>query len=695
MNENLDIIPIHVFADSANKAEMLNGQLRAHGLAVKPLWRDGTDNDEGLDPELVFYFAGTEKPSLDEVIAYAQRHNAPLLVVAHEYDAKAADQALCAGAADWLLADHDTLLAAAAQRARQYRRNVERIRQLEEGKARDHELLEQNFSNSQDAIATLSEGILVEANTACAQRFGYPDTEALLGQPAMDLFAPASRAQFKKGLKQVLKKGATQKMSELRVKHPDGKESEVTIKLEAFQKDGERCTRMRIGGENNNKKFMEKIHALEEQNERLMEQADTLKRNTPHSSLLQPGNFAPLAAQKLGHAQAGALCALVVICPAKTQEIRDKFGTIGTAELGSHLGEAFSACLKEDDLATLGTDLNLIAVVTRDDVARLENWISTTLKSLGTRVFEGGEHSGHLGFVAGYTVVNRIRRLEPLVKQAEEAANGEPGTIARHQDNAGIAEIDDDSWEVLIREALEERRYTVLLEPIEDLASGERTHVAQPCLIDRDGKSIEAASFQPPAERLGLLQVLEHRFVGHALRALLAYRQDLDSAGIIVPLHHDSVTDEKLTQFLDDLIKHASETPPAGSLTLELDVGDITDRVHDAEKFVKRTQALNCAIGLRNYTPTRETDKLVAHLQIERLRLAENLIPKLEEDDVFGDSFKQTIEQFTQQGINIIATGVNDSSAMAHLYNVGITRVQGPTIGEAELFNLSEADPPS
>lgn len=690
MNKNPDIIPIHVFANSANQAEMLNGQLRAHGLAVKPLWRTAIDHDETLPPELVFYFADTDQPSFDEVLAYAASHDAPLLVVARKYDAKAAEQALSAGAADWLLADHDALLAAAAQRARHHRNHLKRIRHLEEARTRDREFIERSFSHSEEAIATLSEGIFTEANSACAKRFGHSKGEDLVGQPAMDLLASASQAPFKKSLKQLLKKGDPQELGKIKIERADNTESEVALTLETFKKDDERLIRMRIAGENTDKKLMERIDALEEENRKLTEQVDSLPQHAPASNLHRPGDFVPLASQALGHAQAGAICALAIIRPAKARETRGKFGVAGTAELSGHLGEAFSSCLEEGDLATLGADLTLIAVITRKSEADLEKWLSATLKSLGSRVFEGGEYSGHLGFVAGYTVVNRIRQLDPLIKQAEEVATGESGSISKHQSNASASEIDDDSWEMLIREALKERRYTVLLEPVEDLSSGSRIHVAQPCLIDRDGKEIQADNFQPPAARLGLLAVLEHRFVGHALRALLAQLQDDDKAGIVVPLHRNSVSDKKLLEFLSELVKHTSEKLPTGALTLELDVHDITGQVRNGERFVKHVQSLNCAAGLRNYMPSPELDKLVDLLPIERLRLAKSLLPKLDEDNKFCDDFQQTMERFRQKGINVIATGVNDSSTMAHLYNLGISTIQGPTIGEAELFGLDE-----
>lgn len=690
MKANLDIIPIHVFANSANKVEMLNGQLRARGLAVKPLWRNSVTDDEGLDPELVFFFADTQKPGLNEVSDYAERHQAPLLVVASQYDAEAVDEALAAGAEDWLLADHDALLAAATRRARRHSRNAKRIRQLKEARARDRELVEQNFSSSQEAIGLLSDGIFIEVNAACSKRFGFENPDAMVGQPIMDLFTADSQGPLKKGLKQLSKNGTEQNLDGLEIKRSSQENSEVSLRLELCKKDGEPCARMRIAGEKTDNKLMEHIKALEEANEELLRQADSSKGNATGSNLLSPADFSPLAAQTLGRSQTTARSAVVLIRPARLEETRKRFGIVGAAELGGHLGEALSDCLNEGDLATLGADLNLIAVIARDSDSELENWLSTTLKSMETRVFEGGEHSGQLGFVAGYTVVNRIRQLDPLIKQAEQAATGEAGTVTKHEQDAGASEVDDDSWESLIREALEEHRYTVLLEPIEDLTSGTRKHVARPCLIDRDGKAITTEFFRSPAERLGLLRVLEHRFVGNALRALLTHRRGDAGTGMIVPLDPDSLTDGKLLEFLDGLIQRTQKKPNSGALTMEFDVNDIADRVHEAESFFEAVKAMECSTGLRNYSPAPWADKLASHLQVGSLRTSESFIAQLEKDGEFDQTFEQSMKQLVLNGIDVIATGVSDSSAMAHLYNLGITMVQGPIIGETEMFKFSE-----
>ncbi|MDN5863983.1 MAG: EAL domain-containing protein [Gammaproteobacteria bacterium] len=688
MNDSLDIIPIHVFANSANKAEILNGQLRAQGLAVKPLWRMDTEDDGDLSPELVFLFEDTEHPSLDEVMAYAQRQLAPLIVVAHEYDSQAAQRALSAGAADWLLIDQDVLLSAAVRRERRYIHDATRIRLLERDQERNHMLLKQNFIQSQDAILTVNEGILIEANGASAEYFGYPDPQALVGLPVMDLVGSPSQKPFKKALKNLFKRGEPQQMDMLELLKADGSMQKSPVRLERFEDEGESCARIVIAN-NPGGKIAEQISALEDENKALLERLDSLQLDRPDFFLTQPRDFSPLASQLLDSVQADGVRAVVCIRPENWQAAHTSFGSIGAAELGARLGESLAGVLDGNDLATRTADLNLVILATRPDTDSLERWIQSTVNSLGEKVFEGGEHSGQVGFVAGYTPVNRIRKLDVLIHQAEEAAIGEAGTVTPYAGNAASAdsvEVDDDSWGTLIREALTEHRYTVTLQPVEDLGSGALAQVAEPCLLDRDGQRIEAATFQPPALRLGLLQVLEHRFVGHAMRALLSSLKKNGNARIIAPIHHETAVDTKLQPFLQKLVGSTPTASQAERLVLELQIDDIISRVREVQEFSERIQALGFSLGLRGYSAAAATDKLVTLLPIKSLRLSAEFTAELEGNVETSELFKHTVELNKERGVDVIATDVSNSGTMACLYNLGISMVEGPIIGEPELF---------
>ncbi|MGH8161619.1 MAG: EAL domain-containing protein, partial [Gammaproteobacteria bacterium] len=404
--------------------------------------------------------------------------------------------------------------------------------------------------------------------------------------------------------------------------------------------------------------------------------------------LLLPGVFAPVAAEQIGLPKPDSVQALVFTRPADPRAVLASFGVLGTAEAGAHIAATASPLLTEHDLATRIGDSNILALVARPDEAEVERWTNSLLHSLGQGIFEGGGHSAHLDFVAGYALIDRVRRLDALIRQAQKAADdAAPGTISRGNDGTATVAIDDDSWEPLIREALESHRYKVALLPIEDLASGARFWATLPRVLDRGGHEIVADLFQPPAKRLGLLPILERRLVGHALRALLSKSGNRKSARVIVPLHATTLADEQFFDFLKDLLGHTSNPPAPKSLVLELDINQISNRIREAEQFAEQASTYDCGLGLRGYAPE-AASKSVEVLPVESLRMTPTVAERLadEDDETMATAVKAAVARLETRGIQLIASGVADTNTMAKLYNLGVGTVEGPAIGEPELF---------
>ncbi len=694
MNPTLDIIPIHVIADSANKAEMLNGTLRARGLAVKPQWLADTEDWQGSPAELVYYFADTGTPTLEQAVAHASREDTMLIVIAQQNDPQATARALAAGAADRVRLEDGALLVEISLRERRRRQRIERWRELERSGEHARRLLETRFRGSHDPIAMLSDGIITEVNAACAACFGFADPEALTGLPFMDLFTPASQSRLKHDIRALLRDRQSRVVENLELRGHDGSERKVDVTLDAAPGGDEQGILVRIAGATSaNDESAQYLQALESENQRLKSELAGARQTEAGTRLLLPGVFAPIATEQIGLPRADSLRALVFIRPADPQAVFASFGLLGRAEIGIDIAAIAAPLFEDHDFATRIGDTDILALVTRPDEAEVERWTNSLLHSLGQGIFEGGGRSTHLDFVAGYAPVNRVRRLDVLIRQAREAADGaSPGTVSRGNDGTATVAIDDDSWETLIREALESQRYTAALLPIEDLASGTRFWAALPRLLDSSGHEIAAELFQPPACRLGLLPILERRLVGHALRALIAKSGDGAATRIIVPMHATTLVDAHFFDFLEDLFGHAGRPLPPKSLVLELDIGQIYNRIRETEHFAERALARDCAFGLRGYTPG-TVNKSAEMLPIEILRMVPTVTERLadEDDETTAATVRAAAARLKERGIRLIAGGVADTNTMAKLYNLGIGTVEGPAIGEPELFRADRA----
>lgn len=700
MSAELDIVSILVVAASENQAEILNALLRAHGIAVRPAWVNTlpewrTRRESGLDPEVVFYFADRDDPPLADVIEEAAKEAVPVIVVAREPDASESARALDAGAADWVTTDEGDRMAAVLRRERARRAAARRLLELERDAAQDRARLHGLIAESQDAIATVHDGVVVEANPAWAARFGHSDAAALAGTPIMDLFAPESQKALKHALRAASRqRGASGETLTLVTRDPDGNERPAAVEFAAVTHHGQELLEVTLKGEASSDEIQSRLHELEEENLRLQEEIGQIGRCEAGRNVLRPAEFAPLASEHLSRPASGALRALVAFRPADAGDARRLFGPLGMAQAGTDLSRTLAPLLEPGDLATRVNDMSLLALIERPSAEAVEQWAKTVLGALHEHIFEAGARSGHLAFVAGYSRPERLRRLDTLCRQALEAAQGTAGSVGRAatQQTAGTVEHKDSEWSTFIPEAFRERRFMIALQPVEDLAKGIKHYVASPRLLDRDGKEIGPESFYAPAERCGLLDNLERRLVGYALVAEMHLQRNGETGRMLVPLSGGAMGDAVLPALLSSLAKHPMAREVAGNLVLELALDEVTDSVRDAERFGREIARLGCGLGLREFVPNGPVNRLIDDLPLATLRLAPEITAGLAENSELAGWVHESAARASARKTTVIASAVSDANTMALLYNLGVGTIEGPVIGEPRLFSPAAAE---
>lgn len=696
MSEDLEIIPILVIAASQNHAEMLNGLLRAHGIAVHANWTDQLDgwDRHGSAPEVILYFSEIGKPRLEEVLCQAAPTGTPVVVVARERSATDAARAMEAGAADWVSTEEGDLMTAVVRRERARRHGLRRLLELEQAVEQHQARLKSLISSSQDAIAYLQDGVTVEANTAWAARFGGEHGESLIGSPVMDLFAEHCRGALKEALKTGAREGAQPQQITLDMLTADGGMRTVNVELSRVPTNGQSQVQMAIRGQGPASELQLQIEELERDKRQLAEEIQELDQRERGTRVLWPATFAPIAAERLNRPLGGFVRALVAFRPSKPGEASRLLGPLGISEVGSDVSAALSPLLEEGDIATRLDNLASLALVNRDNEAALRAWIESALRAFGSQIFETGSRSTHLGFVAGYAVIDRVRQLDALVRLALGAAEGDDGSVRRAEPETrrAVTELHGSSWDSLIPEAFKERRFVIALKPIEDLARGAKLYEASPRLLDRSGNEIAESAFYQPAVRLGFLENLERRLLGYAFVAQLRLQHAGESTRMLVPLSAAALEDGGLPTLLDSLGRHVKAYAALKSLVLELCQSDIATRIREVERFANEFGKLGCGLGMRDFDTTIDGERLLEDLTFSTLRLAPGITEEIADDEVLRNRLRGLAECCSKRGVIVIASAVSDANTMALLYNLGIGVVEGPVIGEPALFSPAAAE---
>src|SRR5277367_6693592 len=217
-----------VMTRSQDHVEAINSTLRKAGHPVHCTWlSDASDLGDALtqiNPEMLIAFIDELGVDLSSVMKVKQQTapGMPVLIVRENVDEAAIADAMRLGCQDVVtLANRSRLAAVASRELRAHR--LERALSTTLSSAREYrDQLQKFLEGSADAITHVQEGIIVDANRAWSELFGYSENDALTGTPLMDLFEQETHPALKGALVACLQ----------------GKWSDHGLKVQALLSDG-------------------------------------------------------------------------------------------------------------------------------------------------------------------------------------------------------------------------------------------------------------------------------------------------------------------------------------------------------------------------------------------------------------------------------------------------------------------------
>ena len=155
----------------------------------------------------------------------------PVVIVREQVDEAVIADAMRLGAQDVVtLANRSRLQSVVSRELRAYR--LERALSTTLSSAREYrEQLQRFLEGSADAITHVQEGIIVDANRAWLELFGYSGEDALTGTPLMDLFEPETHPALKGALVACLQGKWTDHALKVQALLSDGSSVPLTLTL--------------------------------------------------------------------------------------------------------------------------------------------------------------------------------------------------------------------------------------------------------------------------------------------------------------------------------------------------------------------------------------------------------------------------------------------------------------------------------
>jgi diguanylate cyclase (GGDEF)-like protein/PAS domain S-box-containing protein len=664
-------VPILVQSVSRDPVETLNSLLRKGGLAVHCTWipavQDIADALEQLNPQLLVSFAPTPEDLVEMASVRDQMAAAvPLIVVREQVDTKLTGEDMARGARDTVaIASPEHVQAVIRRELRAFRMErtlTDTLRAAQDSRRQ----LETLLRRSNDAIAQVQEGIVVQVNASWLELFGYEDAGALVGQPVMDLFDADTKAPLKGALAACLQGRWSDHLLKAGAMLADGSSVTLELVLAAGDFEGEPCVQLIIPAYKRDERQL------------ATELADAVIRDSTTGLLLRR-HLLRLSHERLANPPAGGVRCLALLRPDKFATVAKEIGVTATEELLALFAAQVQAMLGPNDLAGHFGAASLLLLLERGNARDAEAWAESLVERIDKQVFQIGDHALRVTCSAGLAVVGGApSSLDAAILEAQAALHrcgergGNQAIVSERVDQDTRVLAYDQVWVKHINAALAENRFHLVQQPIASLSGGaQKIFDVAVRMLDLQAREVLPSEFLPAAERNDLMRSIDRWVLGAAL-AFIAKRQPDQ---LFVRLSKDSVLDAGIVDWLDAQFKTTLAEPQRLCV-------QVTEEV--AARYLPALQRLRAELhkrrirlALENFGSGRDSHGLLNALPLDYLKIDGSLMQGLSGNPEQQQRVRKIVDAAGKRNIQTVAERIEDANTMAVVWQLGVQYIQG------------------
>ncbi|ARN73558.1 EAL domain-containing protein [Oceanicoccus sagamiensis] len=586
-----------------------------------------------------------------------------------------ADAALEAGASDVVSSDDDQRLIFAAFRELRHLETYRELYATKEKLSDAEERSEMLMSKSQDAIAYLSDGMLISSNPLFCQRFGYDDPDDLDCAPIIDLIDAGDQESFKNLLKTQISNGEGSTDFNFTGINQAGEGFSAAMRLNNAVFDEEPCIQLTIkeqGAESNSSSGGNPD----------IDPATGLYSYQYFLSQLETANQQATAGTQVS--------TLLYLGLDKFTSIRSRYGITHAYNILLDLAEFIQAksdeanCLAHycDDSFTLlmpntGTEkakqyaLDLCQQISEHIVEVDGQSIQCTV-SVGLVAIDGKSQQE-----ANQLIDNAFSASEKLREDADNEGVGNGAELYIHvREKKALGDANgDDELDAFIQEAIEDERFTLTFQPVVSLrgTSGDHYEVRTTMTSD-EGEALGPNQFLGNINFSSINTRLDRWILLEATKKLSAHTENGHDTRVIINLTNNALQDETLIPWLSVALKAGGIPPQA--LIFQFLEADITDFLKPAKTFAEAVKDLGCKISITNFGKVDEPFKALNHVGADYAKIASELTEALQSG---GDTqeIKSMVTTINESSTQAIISGVENAAALAHLWQIGVDYIQG------------------
>lgn len=317
-----------------------------------------------------------------------------------------------------------------------------------------------------------------------------------------------------------------------------------------------------------------------------------------------------------------------------------------------------------------------------NEAAELGNHLVHSLPRFKERGLVDAEEVGHVGVAlfSGQSYSDVMSSADMALRAAQQQ-----GPNAMHLIDPGKSEAgpvhSSTRWGEILREALERKRISLLLQPVKELVAPDSAAILHyeslMRLMDEDGGEIPAVIYTPMCKRHGLTTTVDRLMVSEALSCLAGRRYG--DIPLAVNLFPASVQN---SGFVDWLCAELARAPDAAArLLIELPEYGVIENIDALSRFINRLLSYGTRVGLDHFGRGFSSFGYLGTLKIDYIKVDGSYvrgIPDNKDNQFFVESVVKVAHGLD---IKVYAVSVETEAERDVLLSMRLDGVQGYGIG--------------
>ena len=667
-------VPLLILSASRNHAEELNGILRRAGHTVRcssiPGLREFGEALAEIDPELVLYFSPTDA-DLKAATALRDQQSGTVPIIVVDPDTSEDRIAACMrlGARDAVsLASAARLEAVVARELRAHR--LEKAFHNTMRTARDaRRQLATVLQRSNDAIAQVQEGILVDANASWLSLFGFQHAD-IVGQPVMDLFEPSHQVAVRGALAACLSGRWSDHPLAAGLRFADGTHRVIDLMLALGEHDNEPSVRLII-------------HGRPEDESKPEEQLADVVQRDPGTGLLHRMPLLKAIHERVKTPVPGGGRWFAVVKPDHFAAVERETGVSGSEAVLEAFTEQVREGLHPNEVCGRLGGVSFLLLLERGNERDVEAWGAQLAARVAKHSVAAGGRPVSITCTVGIAPAPGIAGLKDTEAQRgidTAIANALEACRASQKKDAGKVVLtdrahdraQDDAWIKRIRQALMENRFRLVQQPIASLQgvdSGMFDVLVR--MLDEAGQEILPGEFLPAAERHDLLKNIDRWVVG----ASLAFATVRKPGCLFVRLSQDTLKDGSFLGWVDNQVRSSRADPQR--LCFQVTGELVGMHLRLVQKLSEDLHTRGFRFAIESFGSERNAISLLSTMQLDFVKIDGAVVQGLTSSPDLQERVRQLVGAATARNIETIAERVENANTMAVLWQLGVQYLQG------------------